>query len=368
MRVLFWSYVFWPDIGGIEVVTAQLLPALMERGHEFMVVAQGSSDSLSEADFHGIPIHRFPFDAALLRRDMSELGAILKSIADLKRAFKPDLIHLNTSGPDAFFHLHTKDSVPSVDLFTVHFLPPTMLDANSLLGRCLKSSDWVAAVSQAMLYDARGIVPEIGNRSSLIYNGLPMPPLRPAPLQFDGPRILCLGRVVPEKGFDIALDALPAVLDCSPDARLLVAGNGRAMPRLKTQAARLGVQDCVEFVGWVDPEQVPELINTATVVAMPSRWREPFGLVALQAAQMARPVVAARVGGIPEIVIHQQTGLLFEPENSTALAEQIVFLLRNPAEATRMGWTARRRAQNVFGLEQLVDSYDALYHRLLGTA
>lgn len=365
MRVLFWTNLFWPSIGGIEVLSAQLIPALMERGHEFIVVAQGSPNVLSEIDYRGVPVHRFPFDATLFNKDLSKLKAILKNIADLKRSFKPDLVHLNTSSPCVFFHLHTKGSFPSIDLFTVHHLPQVAPDANSLLGRSLESSDWVTAVSQAMLSDACSIVPGIRNRASLIHNGLQMPRLLPTALKFDCPRILCLGRVVLEKGFDVALDAFSTVLVHFPNARLLIAGNGPVMPDLKAQAIRLGVQDSVEFVGWVDPEDVPKFINMATLVVVPSRWREPFGLVALEAAQMARPVVATRVGGLPEIVVHQQTGMLIEKEDSAALAEGIVYLLENTELATQMGKAARSRAQELFSFERLVDDYDALYRKLV---
>jgi glycogen(starch) synthase len=120
----------------------------------------------------------------------------------------------------------------------------------------------------------------------------------------------------------------------------------------------------VEFTGWVSPDKVPELINTSTIVVMPSRWKEPFGLVALQAAQMARPIVATRIGGLPEVVLHQETGLLVDKENSRQLAEAITFLLEHPEVAEQMGRAARMRAKSVFDLERCVDAYDTLYKKL----
>jgi glycogen(starch) synthase len=97
---------------------------------------------------------------------------------------------------------------------------------------------------------------------------------------------------------------------------------------------------------------------------MPSRWEEPFGLVAVEAALMARPVVASRVGGLAEVVADGETGLLVDKEDPAALARAVTHLLKNPATAERMGQAARRRARELFGFERQVDAYDGLYQRL----
>jgi len=132
---------------------------------------------------------------------------------------------------------------------------------------------------------------------------------------------------------------------------------------LERQINELGLTDIVDLIGWVAPGEVPALLNTATVVLMPSR-QEPFGLVALEAALMARPVIATRVEGLPEVVVHEQTGLLVEQENSGALAEALAYLLARPHTAIQMGQAARLRAQQVFSWERHVTAYDALYQKL----
>lgn len=80
---------------------------------------------------------------------------------------------------------------------------------------------------------------------------------------------------------------------------------------------------------------------------------------------MARPVIATRVGGLPEVIVHEETGLLTESENSEALAEAIELLLEQPEKAERMGRAARERAQKEFGWERHVDAYDGLYRKLI---
>jgi glycogen(starch) synthase len=104
------------------------------------------------------------------------------------------------------------------------------------------------------------------------------------------------------------------------------------------------------------------LIKDSTLVVMPSRT-EPFGLVALQAAQMGRPIVATRVGGLPEVILDGETGLLVEANDSDALASAILRLLRSPEWARQMGLTAHLRADREFGWAQHVSAYEELYVR-----
>ena len=97
---------------------------------------------------------------------------------------------------------------------------------NSLLARHLRRADWVTAVSGAALSQACELVPEITLRSSLIYNSVDVPSEHPTPLPIRRPRVLCLGRVIPSKGFDLALRAFGKLTDQFPNARLVFAGDG----------------------------------------------------------------------------------------------------------------------------------------------
>jgi glycogen(starch) synthase len=211
---------------------------------------------------------------------------------------------------------------------------------------------------------ARRIVPEIAPRSSLIHFGFDARDVPPEPLPLDEPRLLCLGRHVFEKGFDLALKAFSTLVDRFPKLRLIIASDGPARPDLERQAVRLGLIQRVDFIGWVESAQIPAVLNSATLVLIPSRVIEGFGLVAMEAAMMGRPVVAARSGGLPEVVIDGETGLIVERENSDALAAAIASLLEHPEVTAQMGRAARDRAQAAFSWERHVDAFDALYRRL----
>jgi glycosyltransferase involved in cell wall biosynthesis len=108
---------------------------------------------------------------------------------------------------------------------------------------------------------------------------------------------------------------------------------------------------------------VAQLINAATLVLMPCRV-EGFGLVALEAALMGRAVVATQVGGLAEVVVHEETGLLVKSGDSAAFAKAIMTLLTHQDTARTYGRAARIRAQNIFGWARYVDAYDAFYRTL----
>jgi glycogen(starch) synthase len=374
MRVLLWQELFWPYIGGIEILSTKLLCALRERGHEMIVVTrQDSAELPREAEYQGIPVYRYPFPwAAFADGNMDQLIETREQVARLKRSFRPDLVHVNAMGPSFFFYQITGNAHATPLLVTVHttlqsILPMRALRQDGLLKKTLQIADWVTCVSAAVLADARRVAPEISPYSSVIYNGLEVPSLSPKPLPVDRPQVLCLGRLVSEKGFDLALRACASIADRFPRLRLVIAGDGPARSSLENQAAALGVAHLVDFVGWVPPERVAALLNSATIVAMPSE-REGLPTVALEAALMARPVVGTRVGGIPEVVLHQKTGCLFPPGDEKALAEALLLLLGEPRTATALGEAARVRAQEIFSFKRYVDAYENLYRRLISEA
>lgn len=369
MKILYWTGLFWPHIGGVEVLSLQLISAMQERGYEFIVLTSKSNSDLSDKeDYKGISIYRFPFHKGVADHNLKEIEEIKLRVIELKKKFKPDLVHINSIDASIFFHQITDnvaDNIPT--LFTVHSLPPFVVDNNTLLRKMIASSKWITTASDAMLTTVRKLIPEIVSSSSLIYYGLSMPEIEPTPIPFDPPRLLSIGRIVKEKGFDIALDAFAKIITLFPMIRLVIAGDGQAKSDLENKAEKLGISSFTKFIGWVSPENVPDLINSSTIVIIPSKWQEPFGLVALQAAQMARPVIAANVGGLPEIVDHQKTGLLFDNENSNNLSEHIIFLLKNPEMAIQMGQTARKKVMVVFRFERFVNEYDELYKKLISS-
>lgn len=345
----------------------QLLPALQKREYEFAVVTSHGDRPLPDVmDYNGIPIHRFRFWTALMKRDFRLIRSIRERVRELNRTFNPDLVHLHFPGYLSYFHLQTMSEDACPMLLTIHTdFAGVKGGPDTLFGQILRAATWVTAVSRATLDDAAQIVPEIRERSSVIYNGLDAPALSPMPLPFNPPHVLFVGRLVQEKGVDVAITAFASLISRCPELQMTIVGDGPLRADLENLAATIAAPGKIVFAGWIDPDKIPEVMNTATVVVVPSRHAEPFALVAIQAAQMCRPVVATRMGGLCETVLDKQTGLLFEKEDSVALADSIARLLDDPEEARRMGEAGRARAQKEFNLQDCVNAYDALYRRLL---
>ena len=365
MRVLFWSERFWPTIGGVSLSASGLLSALRKRGYEFTLVTLADYHDLPEEDeYQGIPVHRLPFWTALSTGDVVQVVELRRRVQDIKREFSADLIHIAFLGASVLFHFQTIGEQPMPLLVSLDSgIPKGEAGGSSLFLRTLRSADWVTCVSAASLARLREQVPEIVPRSSFLYEGREVPSVLPRSLPLDAPRLLYLGRLTEVKGVDLALAAFAWVAARFPKARLIIAGDGPNRPELQRQVTQLGILQVVDLIGWVRPDEVPALMDGASLVIIPSR-SEGLPNVAKEAALVARPVVATRVGGLPEIILHQQTGLLVEPEDTSALAEAMVFCLDHPEESARMGQTARAHARERFSWEGYVEACDSLYRRL----
>jgi glycosyltransferase involved in cell wall biosynthesis len=156
--------------------------------------------------------------------------------------------------------------------------------------------------------------------------------------------ILYLGRLNKLKGVDLLIEALPRVYDRAGTIPVYIAGTGPESEMLRDLVKKREVDKTVSFLGFVEGKRKASLIRNAGVVVLPSRF-ENSPLTVLEAMACGRPVVAARVGGIPELVIEGSTGLLFEADNTVQLADRIVTVLQNPDIRRKLGSEAHRRAR-----------------------
>ncbi|MFH8406118.1 glycosyltransferase family 4 protein [Streptomyces sp. NPDC018019] len=163
----------------------------------------------------------------------------------------------------------------------------------------------------------------------------------------DRPVVVCVSRLVPRKGQDTLIEAMPRVLAEVPDAVLLVVGGGPYEKQLHALAEEKGVADSVRFTGAVPWEELPAHYGAGDVFAMPCRTRrggldvEGLGIVYLEASATGLPVVAGDSGGAPDAVLHGETGYVVPGGAPTAAAERVIALLKDPDARRRMGERGR---------------------------
>jgi glycosyltransferase involved in cell wall biosynthesis len=167
--------------------------------------------------------------------------------------------------------------------------------------------------------------------------------------------VLLVAHLIPEKGSEVLLRALPEL----PRVEAWIAGDGPEAGRLRRVAEELGVAKQVRFLG--NQAEVQRYMQAADCLVCPSLWQEAAGLVNLEALACGLPVVASRIGGIPEIVEHGRTGLLFEPGNVGQLAAGLRSLLEEPELREEMGRTARTVATTQYSAECRIAEYIDLY-------
>lgn len=169
-----------------------------------------------------------------------------------------------------------------------------------------------------------------------------------------GKSVLAWGRVQYEKGFQILAQAMSQVRALLPGVSCVIAGRGPYLPELQSQIDIESVADLVHLAGYVSDEELRELLVTAGCVVIPSLY-EPFGIVALEALAAGAPTIAARTGGLAEIMEGTSAGLLFEPGNAHQLADRIVHMLTDEEVARRSRIEGRRLVESQY-------SWDAIAH------
>ena len=152
-----------------------------------------------------------------------------------------------------------------------------------------------------------------------------------------------------EKGHRVILNALVEVKKSFPTVRYLIAGEGQEKPLLEAKIKALGLEDHVYLTGIL--HDIAPLLNASTLAVLPSLI-EPLGMFQIEAQYLGVPTIASRVGGIPETIVHEETGLMVEPGNELAWADAICWVLENPIEAKRLAERGRAFVINKFSMER----------------
>lgn len=218
-----------------------------------------------------------------------------------------------------------------------------MKDTLNIRHNALNSSGAVAVtsdflyrqVSQIVPADKIVTIPNVTESPDLVDEWIGTPSLP------DEPKIFCVGMIGHNKGQLSLLKAFKVVVEKFPDAKLILAGRGGMVKRIKEQAKAWGIENQVQFLGFLDRKSIYKHYAECTLVVCPNIWPEPFGRVPLEAGLASKPVVAYNTGALSETVIPGETGLLVQPQDDTALASAIIELLSNPELIEQMGRKGR---------------------------
>jgi glycogen(starch) synthase len=391
MRVLLISWEYPPVIeGGLGRHVRQLSEQLVRDGVEVHVLTRGGGHLPPEELRHGVVVHRvaeppFPKDVSAfvrwvdaMNRDMEALGA------ELCQQFAFAVVHSHDwlvagagEGLAQRFGLPWLTTVHATEFGRhqgwVQKHPQSHIHA--VERSMVRRADQVITCSQFMQSHLTSVFGVPPRRITVIPNGIDpsdlepvvedLPALRAKYAKPDERLVLLVGRLVYEKGFHLALDALAPLVRRLGNVRFVVAGTGTAEAELKTQARRLGLSRYGSFLGWVGDDMLHSLYRAAEVVIVPSIY-EPFGLVALEAMASGCLCVVADTGGLREVVPADETvGVRFRSRDSAALAEVLERVLTDDDARAQVVAEAREYVLQ-FDWEEVARRTRGIYASLAG--
>jgi glycosyltransferase involved in cell wall biosynthesis len=366
----------WTRDGGVAAHAIASATALAERGVEVhAVAARVEAEPIPGVTVHRAPdlfkahvspeqrlgdarelrpsaIHLHQFDDPEVLAVMQELAPVLTSVHGYSACtsgvhyFRPGQECTRAHGPGCVPNLALRGCAHTRDPRT---LPAGYRRATRSV-QALRRAD--LAISYSSTIDrhlaANGVV-----RRAIVPLFATMEPT--SAREQDG-RVVFAGRVITAKGIAVLIRAMTAV-----QGELVVCGDGWQLEAMRKLARRLGVSERVRFTGWLAGEDLARELAEASVVAMPSLWPEPFGLVGIEAGATARPVVAGATGGVGDWLRDGVNGVLVEPGDARALAKALNELLADPLRRRELGAAARETVAARFTPERHVAALREAY-------
>lgn len=379
MRVALISSSFYPHVGGVEEHTRNVARELRALGHDVVVWTVDRGERLGSQLVDGVEVRRLP--APLPARSLCGVGRFLWRLPGAWAqwmtaciAFRPQVLNVQCFGPNGLYAcaLHRRSGIPLV----ISSHGETFMDEDDVFGkswllrhgliRALREADFVTACSAVTLRDLRerfGLA-----RGAVVENGVDLREAERLGVGLsraragEGPVVLAIGRMVEVKGLDLLLDAFSRA-DLPPGTVLRIGGDGPELGRLQRQAGELGVAERVQFLGSLPRDAVLEEMAHADLIVLPSRM-EAFGIVVLEAWRSGTALLATSRGGPRDLIRDEVDGLLVDPFDREALAEQLARLVRDDALRERLAAAGLRRVA-AYGWEDVAAKYVDVYREVL---
>lgn len=365
----------YPSYGGSGIVGSELGKELARRGYTVHFISSALPTRLTELNerihFHEVEMMSYP-----LFEHQPYMLALATKMVEVAEAERLDLLHVHYAIPHSVSAILAREVLRAERrlpvITTLHGTDITLVGADRsylpITRYCLEESDGVTAISE---YLKRATIETFGfDRIEVIpnfvcgeeYRRRPFPELR-AQLAPRGEHLLVhVSNFRPVKRPADCVEILARVLLQKLAVRLVMVGDGPERARVEHRARSLGVAEACTFVG--KQPRIVDYLSVADLLLLPSE-HESFGLAALEAMAREVPVIASRTGGVPEVVVEGETGLLSDVGDVEKMSADAVALLRDPERRQQMGRRARQRALERYSTDLIIPRYIAFYEKVL---
>jgi glycosyltransferase involved in cell wall biosynthesis len=384
MRIMLFSHGYPPTLSGVTLVVQKIARAMVQRGHQVMLVTASEKHLPYTAEDQGVALRRILGIPNPTWWEGPLPFVLPSSIRRLADQFQPDIIHTHENALLSYLLLAVRWDQRPAFISSCYSLPRYVTQYVHLGGleNRFEAVMWKLAVANLNHFEhvvfctrtherdflSHGLQPP----TTVISNGVNIQRYRPEKQPAEdisaryhlpqGLRILSVGRLMKDKKLDLLIRAMRQVCD-HQEAHLLVVGRGSERPRLNKLIHELSLEAYIHLLGYVPEADLPALYRASNLFAIPSLV-EVQSLPALQAAVSGLPIVAANSAALPELVRHGENGLLVSPLTAQGMGEAILAILSHPDKAKKMSQVSLEIGRQHD--EQLTfQAYDDFYHRLL---
>jgi len=382
MKICMLTWEFPPRIvGGISRHCLGLTKALVKKNHEVRVITLEFPGAPEYEEIEGMKIHRVKIELGhpnfitwtfIFNHFMEKLVAILNQEVEF------DVIHIHDwltapVGIASKYYLNKPlvSTVHSIEIGRAQGLhSPDSLLIDGLEWWMTYESKRVISCSSSMKWELENHFHLPSEKITVIPNAVDISKYekqidREAVKRRYGIEpyervVLFVGRLVPQKGVEYLIRAIPLILQQHGNVKFVIAGDGWSKDYLEDLARSVGFIDKIRFLGFISDSELTELTMSADVLVVPSVY-EPFGIVALEGMAAGVPVVAANVGGLSEIIEHDRTGVLVYPKNFESIAWGVNRVLSDPGYSNWLVQNAKRKVQEAYSWEAVAQRTIEVY-------
>jgi len=387
MKILMLTWEYPPRIvGGIARVVHDLSKRLIKDGHEVHVVTYREEKMLPFEDDKGVQVHRV--DNFMINPNnfidwimQLNFNMVAKANELIAREGEFDVIHAH-DWLVAYAAKTLKNSYNTPLVSTIHATEAGRNGGvHDEVQRYVNDTEWlltyesseVIVNSKFMKNDLQRLFGLPYEKINVVSNGINLALYQGIERDYEFRRkyaadnekiILFMGRLVYEKGVQHLISAMPKILDYYTDAKLIIAGKGGMFDELKAQAENMGIGHKVYFTGYLNAKEVSKMYKCADLAVFPSTY-EPFGLVALEAMLAGVPAIVSDIGGLDEIVAHNEDGVKCYAGNANSIADSVLSLLFDQQLYNKVAKKAKQKVKDEYNWAKIAQDTHFVYQKAI---